>query len=57
MTFLRTIYEKLSEELNSSKRLSWVKEEFDILKNPDTYSTDPDQSWKKIKLRRKDSVF
>ena len=57
VTFLRNIYEKLSEELNNSKRLSWVKEEFDILKNPDTYSTDPDQSWKKIKLRRKDSDF
>ena len=57
VTFLRTIYEKLSEELNNSKRLTWVKEEFDILKNPDTYSTDPDQSWKKIKLRRKDSDF
>jgi len=57
VTFLRTIYEKLSEELDNSKRLSWVKEEFDILKNPDTYSTDPDQSWKKIKLRRKDSDF
>ncbi|MDC3081523.1 ribonuclease D [Paracoccaceae bacterium] len=57
VTFLRNIYEKLSEELNNSKRLSWVKEEFDILKNPDTYSTDPDQSWKKIKLRRKDNDF
>ena len=57
VTFLRTIYEKLSKELDNSKRLSWVKEEFDILKNPETYSTDPDQSWKKIKLRRKDSDF
>ncbi len=57
VTFLRTIYEKLSEELNKSKRISWVKEEFDILNNPDTYSTDPDQSWKKIKLRRKDGDF
>ncbi|MDC3075731.1 ribonuclease D [Paracoccaceae bacterium] len=57
VTFLRTIYEKLSEELNKSKRISWVKEEIDILNNPDTYSTDPDQSWKKIKLRRKDGEF
>ena len=32
VTFLRTIYEKLSQELDNSKRLSWVKEEFDILK-------------------------
>ena len=57
VTFLRTIYENLSEELNSSQRLSWVKEEFDILKDPKTYSTDPDQSWKRIKLRRKDGDF
>ena len=57
VTFLRTIYEKLSQELDNSKRLSWVKEEFDILKNPETYSIDPDQSWKRIKLRRKDSEF
>ena len=57
VTYLRTVYEKLSEELHSSKRISWVKEEFDILKDPKTYSTDPDQSWKRIKLRRKDSDF
>ena len=57
VTFLRTIYEKLSDELVKSKRLSWVKEELDILNNPNTYTTDPDQSWKRIKLRRKDSDF
>ena len=54
VTYLRTIYEKLKDEINNSNRLSWVKEEFDILKNPKTYSTDPDQSWKRIRLRRKD---
>ena len=57
VTFLRTIYEKLNDELVNSKRLSWVKEELDILNNPNTYTTDPDQSWKRIKLRRKDSDF
>lgn len=57
VTYLRTIYEKLKDEINNSNRLSWVKEEFDILKNPKTYSTDPDQSWKKIRLRRKDQDF
>ena len=57
VTYLRTIYEKLKDEINNSNRLSWVKEEFDILKNPKTYSTDPDESWKKIRLRRKDQDF
>ena len=57
VTYLRTIYEKLKDEINYSNRLSWVKEEFDILKNPKTYSIDPDQSWKKIRLRRKDQDF
>ena len=57
VTFLRTIYEKLSQELDNSKRLSWVKEEFDILKNPDTYSIDPDQSWKKLNLEEKTVIL
>ena len=57
VTYLRTIYDKLKDEINNSNRLSWVKEEFDILKNPKTYSIDPDQTWKKIRLRRKDQDF
>ena len=48
---------KLKDEINNSNRLSWVKEEFDILKNPKTYATDPDQSWKRLGFEGKIKIL
>ena len=57
VTHLRKIYEFLSNEIEKDNRVSWVKEEMDILKIPKTYLEEPDQAWKKIRLRRKDPDF
>jgi len=57
VTYLRKIYEFLNDEIIREGRTSWLKEELDILMDPETYLVDPDQSWKKLKLRRKDPEF
>ncbi|MCT8973240.1 ribonuclease D [Microbaculum marinisediminis] len=45
------IYEKLQEEVDRVGRREWIREEMDILTSPETYSTDPAQAWKRLKLK------
>ncbi len=47
---LRPVYEALSEEVERLGRLEWIREEMDVLTSPDTYQTDPDNAWKRLKL-------
>ena len=51
VTHLRVIYESLSAELDRSGRRDWVAEEMAILTAPETYRTEPQDAWKKIKSR------
>ncbi len=51
VTYLRTIYETLSEQLQRTDRASWVAEEMAILTNPETYLVQPEDAWKRIKTR------
>ena len=51
VTHLRQIYEYLKSELKKNKREAWVQEELNILKNPETYITRPNEAWKRIKIR------
>ena len=51
VTHLRTVYEKLMEMLNKNKRISWVKHELEALLEPKTYDNNPNEAWKKIKVR------
>ncbi|MDP0927245.1 ribonuclease D [Paracoccus onubensis] len=57
VTHLRAIYEFLSAELTRSGRESWVKEEMAILKNPETYTTHPDEAWLKVRTRSNSPRF
>jgi len=57
VTHLRQIYEYLKSELKKNKREAWVQEELDILKNPETYITRPNEAWKRIKIRSNSSKF
>ena len=57
VTHLRQIYEYLKSELKQNKREGWVQEELNILKNPETYITRPDEAWKRIKTRSNSSKF
>ena len=51
VTHLRVVYEELKQELDKNGREKWLREEMDILTNPATYRTEPEDAWKRIKVR------
>lgn len=51
VTHLRLVYEWLARELAKGGRQAWLQEEMQILTNPATYETDPQQAWLRIKTR------
>lgn len=57
VTYLRTVYEKLQDELEKSKRTHWFDEEVSILQNEKTYRNDPDEAWKRIKQHSNNPQF
>jgi ribonuclease D len=57
VTYLRDIYEYLSDRLRSTGRQKWVNEEMAVLNDPATYQTDPDTAWEKVKTRTNSGRF
>jgi len=57
VTHLRVIYESLAEQLERSGRSKWLAEEMDVLRDPETYRTDPDEAWRRIKTRSSGGRF
>ena len=57
VTHLRDIYERLSERLEKSSRFKWVREEMNVLTDPATYQTDPDEAWRRVKTRNTSGKF
>ena len=53
VTHLRTVYEKLQQELGANGREPWLAQEMDILTAIETYRTEPQDAWKRIKVRLK----
>lgn len=53
VTHLRDIYKRLAEELASTGRTGWLDEEMAELIDPATYETQPEDAWKRLKLRVK----
>jgi ribonuclease D len=51
VTHLRTVYEKLVEQLKENGRETWLNAELGNLTDPTTYKVDPEQSWRRIKAR------
>ena len=51
VTHLRQIYESLAARLKKSGRAAWVEEELAVLMDPETYRTDPDEAWMRVKTR------
>jgi ribonuclease D len=49
--YLRDVYEKLSSRLKVQGREEWVFEEMQILNAPETYKTNPQEVWKRVKIR------
>ena len=53
VTHLRTVYEKLKLELEANGREPWLAQEMAILMAIETYRTEPQDAWKRIKVRLK----
>lgn len=51
VTHLRDVYAVLSKKLQETAREDWVREEMDILTSPATYNLDPEDAWRRLKLR------
>ena len=51
VTHLRAIYARLSERLEASGRTPWLSEEMMVLTDLDTYRIDPENAWKRLKLK------
>lgn len=57
VTHLRQIYEHLRDMLVETGRSAWVEEELQFLTTPDTYITQPQDAWKRIKTRTSSGKF
>jgi ribonuclease D len=53
VTHLRDVYQALKGELDESGRTDWLQEEMQVLIDPKTYDTDPENAWQRLKLRVK----
>jgi ribonuclease D len=51
VTYLRQVYEILSQELEKTGRAPWVQEEVATLTDPLTYRMDPEEAWRRLKPR------
>lgn len=57
VTHLVKIYEYLNKEITEKKREHWLDEEYEILKNPETYDINPKNVWQKIRHRSHNPKF
>ncbi|MCB1506210.1 MAG: ribonuclease D [Hyphomicrobiaceae bacterium] len=53
VTYLRQVYQTLKAQLDTTGRHGWLDEEMAVLTTPSTYETQPEDSWKRLKLRVK----
>ncbi len=51
VTHLRDVYIKIREQLESQNRTHWLEEEMEVLTSVSTYDIDPEESWKRLKMR------
>lgn len=51
VTHLRDIYLFLDESLKKTGRSHWLEEEMAILSSAETYRNDPDEAWRRVKVR------
>ncbi|MGR3541229.1 MAG: ribonuclease D [Hasllibacter sp.] len=57
VTHLRAIYEHLKAELERTGRAPWVEEEIAVLQDPATYVTEPEDAWRRVKMRSNSPRF
>jgi ribonuclease D len=54
---LRPAYENLRQKLRKSGRDSWLVEEMAVLTDPNTYRTEPEDAWRRLKVRAEKPRF
>jgi ribonuclease D len=54
---LRVIYERLQRQLEQTGRSEWVAQELAELTDPATYEQNPEDAWKRIKVRSREPRF
>jgi ribonuclease D len=57
VTHLRTIYKKLRSRIEQAGRTEWVAEETAGLTQPGLYVTEPEDAWKRLKVRSREPRF
>ena len=57
VTHLRVVYEKLVRKMEKNGRIGWLADEMVELASPDTYRTDPENAWKRLKPRSSSPKF
>jgi ribonuclease D len=57
VTHLRVAYEKLARRLERTGRAHWLEEEIRTMTTPGTYVVEPEDAWKRIKLRGGKPLF
>jgi ribonuclease D len=51
VTHLRKVFQSLSDDLQKRGRSEWVGEEMEVLTSPDTYRSEPETAWERLKTR------
>lgn len=54
---LRTVFEVLEKRLEAAGRSAWIAEEMEILTDPSTYASHPEDAWKRLKPRTRAPKF
>ena len=52
VTHLRDLFPGLRRDLDASGRAHWLDEEMAILADPSTYDTQPEDAWRRLKMRK-----
>jgi ribonuclease D len=53
VTHLREVHQALAARLAEQNRTEWVREEMEVLTSPATYHLEPEEAWKRLRLRVK----
>jgi ribonuclease D len=56
VTHLREVYQALAARLEEQNRTEWVREEMEVLTSPQTYHLEPEEAWKRLRLRVKKPI-
>jgi ribonuclease D len=57
VTYLRNVCENLLMRLEEKKRMDWFKEEMLEMLNPARYEVQPEEAWKRFKIKNASPVF